>query len=190
MDRTIIAFIDLQQEYLASGRAYALDDIKQPLANCRSILNMARTYGMTIAHFRLLRPDSFFNPMTQFSHWIEDFRPRPNEMIFEREKPSLFSNKAFTSFAEKIVSPEIVVIGLSGQLGCLASILDAAHRDYRAVFVKDASASQAIGHCSEQVSHNVITGIIATYAQTLTTQQLLSRMKEIDPHKSREITNK
>lgn len=182
LNRTIIAFVDLQKEYTAKGRAYALNNISECLDNCRELLCEARRSGMAIAHFRLLRSSSFFNPAAQFSQWIDEFRPRPNEMVFEREALSLFSKAEFKVFVEEIRKPEIILIGLAGQQGCLATVLEAAYRDISIIFVKDASASRATGNSSQKQCHDVVTEIIGQYATVLSTKDVLSRINNKSIH--------
>jgi len=175
-NNTILLFIDLQLEYTASGRAYALQNSAECLNNCRRLLETARSAKLTIAHFRQLRPGTFFNPETEFSKWIEEFRPRPNEMVFERDQPSVYSNRSFESFVNEITWPELIICGLTGEMGCLSTAIDAAHREHKVTFVSDASASRSLHKYSEEQSHEAVTKIIDIYVQLGSTEDVISRI--------------
>ncbi len=187
LGRTIIAFVDLQQEYTANGRAYALNDISKCLDNCRDLLCEARRSGMTIAHFRLLRSSSFFNPAAQFSQWIDEFRPRANEMVFERKALSLFSKETFGAFVKEIHAPELILVGLAGQQGCLATVLEVVHQDISMTFVKDASASHSLGNYSQAQCHGVVTEIIGQHAMVCSTKEILLHIKKLQHLNEREV---
>src|SRR5687767_3716332 len=87
----ILCFLDLQLEYVSEGRTLAVETMDPWAANCRSLLAFARQMRMPIAHFRLLQRGPLFNPATGFAGWIEEFRPRPSEMLYERAMPSCYS---------------------------------------------------------------------------------------------------
>ena len=80
----LVALVDLQVEYAAPGCAYSLADIEPCLDNCRAVLSESRKLGLPIAHFRRTQGNAYFNSVSPFSAWISDFRPRTNEMVFER----------------------------------------------------------------------------------------------------------
>ncbi len=48
----VIVFVDLQQQYVAAPRALAFAEISEQLANCREILDHARSVGLPIAFTR------------------------------------------------------------------------------------------------------------------------------------------
>src|SRR5207244_6459205 len=75
----LMCFLDLQVEYVAEGRALALEERAPWMENCRRLLAFARAERMSIAHFRQLWRGTLLNPATPFAGWIEEFRPRPSE---------------------------------------------------------------------------------------------------------------
>jgi|GEM_PF-944281 len=173
LSNTIFVFVDWQIEFISSGRAYALANIEDEIKNSLKLLELAREQGLSIVHFRRLLDGTFFNKSTDFSYWIEELRPRPNEMVFERENPSIYSNSSFSSFVNSIYSPELIVSGLTGEKSCLSSAIDSFHRGYRMVFNLDASASSSICKFSEKESHKIISKIINQYAEVMTTEEIL-----------------
>lgn len=174
LHNSVFLFVDMQLEFLASGRAYALGNIENCITNSLSILETARAHGMTIAHFHSYMDSTFFNQETRFSNPIEGFQPFPNEMVFERDQPSIYSNAAFSAFLESIYSPELFLIGLTGEKSCLSTVVECAHRKQNLTFIQDASASPSIGNLTEVESHDFVSEIISVYAEVITTKELLS----------------
>lgn len=179
LHNSIFLFVDLQQEYISTGRAFALKDTKNCLTNCQRILKMARSFGVTIVHFRKLMAGTFFNRDTEFSNWIEEFRPSPNEMVFEREQASIYSSPAFTSFVNQIDFPELIVVGLTGEMSCLSTVIESAHRKHKLTFVSDASASRSIENYSEKQTHEIITKIISQYVDVSQTEETISNIGKL-----------
>ena len=169
----VVCFVDLQLEYVSTGRALAVDDVDPWIGNCRNLLAFARDAGLPIAHFRQLRRGPFFNPATTFAGWIEEFRPRPSEMVFERALPSCYSAAAFAEFADNIDNPILVICGLTSSGACLATVLDGFHRDHAACFVTDASWSPPLGSASSHEARAMSAEIIRQYADLYDTTQLI-----------------
>ncbi|MGI9384573.1 MAG: isochorismatase family protein [Methyloligellaceae bacterium] len=169
-------FVDLQEEYVASGRYFALGDVERSLANCRRLLAAARETGLAIAHFRQIKSSPFFNREAIFSQWIGDFRPKSHEMVFERDKPSCYCNASFENFMAQISQPSVVIAGLTGEQSCLATIIEAAHRGHHVIFAHDASASRTLGERSEAETHDVVTDLIGLYASVMSTDDVISHL--------------
>ncbi len=169
----IVCFVDLQLEYVSDGRALAVDEIEPWLGNCRRLLAFARAQRLPIAHFRQLRRGTLFNAATPFAGWIEEFRPRPSEMVFERELPSCYAAAEFASVTDNIDNPLLVVCGLTSSGACLATIVDSFHRQHTTCFVSDSSWSQALGGLGGAEANDVTAEIIRQYSEVLTTEQLI-----------------
>jgi nicotinamidase-related amidase len=161
----LLALVDLQLEYVAEGRAHFLTGAAACLENCEVILNAARQIGMPIAHFRLLGRGHFFNSATGYAGWVEKFRPRANEHVFEREKPSCYSNVAYCKLLAAVEHPTVIYIGVVGERACLSTAVDGHHRGDASIFVRDCSASGTLGRMDEKQSHAMIFEVISLYAQ-------------------------
>jgi nicotinamidase-related amidase len=169
----VLCFIDLQLEYVSDGRALAMDETDPWLGNCRRLLSFAREQRLPIAHFRQLRRGAFLNPATSFSGWIEEFRPRPSEMVFERSMPSCYSAPGFPAMTDNIDDPLIVLSGLTSSGACLATVLDSFHRNHTSCFISDASWSQPLG-CASSSEANAFSGeIIRQYSDVMSTDELI-----------------
>jgi isochorismate hydrolase len=177
--RTVICFFDLQREYVSPGRPVALQRTDPWLQNCRTLLAFARRSKLQIAHFRRLGRSAIFNPVTEWSQWIEEFRPNPaSEMAFERDSPSPYVCQGFARFIESIQDPCLVIAGLTGTHACLTTAIESYVRGHQAIFVGDASASPALGSAPAESVHSVITDLIGLYAQVTTTEKLMGWLGE------------
>jgi nicotinamidase-related amidase len=173
---SLIVFADLQREYIAPGRRHSIAGVERCLAGCRRLLDAARALRIPVAHARQLRNDAFFNPHSEFSDWIPDFRPRPGEMVFEREQPSLYSNAEFAAFVEHIRHPVLVLAGLSASQACLSTAVGAHHRRHRLIFLGDCSASAPLGSLSEAEAHEAVCAVMAQYAEIATLSAFLGQI--------------
>jgi len=172
----IVVFVDLQREYIADGRAHALSRREPWWSNCLRLLDFAREQGYPVAHFRQIRREPFFNAATPFADWIEEFRPRPHEMVFERDKPSCYSNESFGALLDSFSDPSYLLVGLTGEAGCLSTMMESHHRGHRATLVADASDSRALGVYDETVVHDVVAEIAATFGDVTLTSHAISRL--------------
>lgn len=169
----LVCFLDLQIEYVADGRGLALEERTPWMDNCRRLLAFARAERMSIAHFRQLWRGTLLNPATAFAGWIEEFRPRASELVFERELPSCYSADGFTSVLDNIELPRLVLAGLTGHGACLATVLDGFHRKHQITFVRDASSTPKLGSFSATASHACLAEVIACYAEVMSTEQTI-----------------
>jgi nicotinamidase-related amidase len=169
----VLCFVDLQREYVSPGRALAVDEVEPWTGNCARLLSFARESRLPIAHFRQLRRGAFLNPATDFSGWIDEFRPRPSEMVFERAMPSCYSAAGFTEVIDHIDNPILVVAGLTSSGACLATLLDCFHRNHAGCFVSDASWSQPLGSVGGEEANELSTEIIRQYSDVMTTEDLI-----------------
>lgn len=172
----LLCFLDLQIEYVADGRALALEERAPWLENCRRLLAFARAERMSIAHFRQLWRGTLLNPATPFASWIEEFRPRPSEMVFERDLPSCYAAEGFVSVLNHIDSPRLVLAGLTGHGACLATALDGFHRKHHITFVCDASSTPPLGAFSAAATHACLAEVIACYAEVMSTNHVIERL--------------
>lgn len=169
----LVCFIDLQVEYVSTGRALAVGETEPWIGNCRRLLAFAREKGLPIAHFRQLRRGPFLNPATSFSGWIEEFRPRPSEMVFERAMPSCYAADGFARVTSNLDNPFLVLAGLMSSGACLATAIDGFHRQHTSLFVSDASWSPQLGTASAEVSNDFATEVIRQYSDVMTTKGLI-----------------
>ncbi len=175
-----IAFVDLQVEHIAKERAYSIQNLDPWISNCKRLLDGVRRLRLPLAHFRQLRSSAFFNKNSDFSQWIEDFRPTANEAIYERQLPSCYSNSSFSDYMNQISQPVMILAGLTADQSCLSTAVEAYHRGHRIIYVSDASSNPVVGSLSEEKSHNIVSHIISLYAKIVTTEEILMKLQSMD----------
>lgn len=169
----IVVLADLQQEYQAAPRMLAIPDISAALNNCRRILDHCRRVGLPVAFTRFLDNSAFFNRATPFARWIEGFEPQRHEMIFERSSPSCYASEPFAALMEQNTGG-FVLAGFAGESACLSTLVDAHHRNHKAVFLCDASASHALDDVSAGDVHRAVSKITGLYGDVYETSEWIA----------------
>jgi nicotinamidase-related amidase len=173
-----LAFVDLQQEYVAGSRLMAMPEANAALDQCRLALHHARVMGFPVAHFRQVRRSPFFNPATAFSGWIKGFEPTGADMIFERDQPSCYSNKSFSDLMESC-GGHFVLAGFAGETACLSTVIDAYHRNHRFTYLSDASASHGLGRFPARTVQDAVAEIVGVYGDVLDTSSWIKATSEV-----------
>jgi len=164
----IVVLVDMQQEYLAKPRLFAISKIDRALDNCRRVLDHARDIGLPVAFMRLLNESAFFNRATPFVRWIEGFEPYRNEMVFERGSPSCYSCEPFAALMNQSRGG-MVLAGFAGESACLSTLIDAFHRNHRVTYLCDASASHALEDVPADEIHRAVSKISGLYGEVYET---------------------
>jgi nicotinamidase-related amidase len=180
----IVAFIDYQREYVTPGRPFALGESEPWLARSRSWLEKARALMLPIAHFRQYRSGTYFNRASPFSDWIDGFRPRTDETLYERSQPSCYADSGFADFTAQVRDPLIILAGPSADQACLATAVEASGRGHRVLFIADCSASPALGDLGAAQSHAAVSQVIANYADVLSLEQLIGQLGSVSANRS------
>jgi isochorismate hydrolase len=165
-----LVLLDLQQEYIASPRLFALPDAEAALGNCRKVLRHARQVGLPVAFLRMVGCSPFFNPALRYSKWIDGFEPVSSDMVFERSKPSCYASREFGN-AMSESGGHFVLAGFSGEAACLATVMEAFHRDHHVTFLADASASHGLDQIAPQSVHETVVQLIGQFADVTTAGQ-------------------
>ena len=96
-------------------------------------------------------------------------------MIFERSLPSCYANKDFAEMMERGGGANAVLIGFTGTIACLSTVIDAYHRHHALTFIHDASASHALQSSSERATHNLISEVVSLYCPVTSTGQWIEK---------------
>jgi nicotinamidase-related amidase len=163
-----LVLVDLQQEYIASPRGLAIPAVEAALENCAAALACARRIGLPVAHVRWSGSSAFFNSATRYSEWIEGFAPLGSEMIFERSRPSCYSSEQFAEVMGEGES-SFVLAGFAGESACIATIIEAFHRNHRVTYLVDASGSHALDGLDSISAHLMVAKLSDLYGTTMRT---------------------
>jgi nicotinamidase-related amidase len=168
-----LVLLDMQQEYVASPRLFSIPQAEAALENCRFALAHARRMGFPVAFLRMVERSARFNPVLSYSRWIPGFEPMTSEMVFERSMPSCYANREF-AHAMTEGGGHFVLAGFSGEAGCLATAIEAFHRDHRVTFLSDASASLGLNRIPAASVHETVIELIGLYAEVTTTRDWIA----------------
>ena len=168
-----LVLLDLQQEYIASPRLFAIPDVEAALENCRRVLRHARQVGLPVAFLRMVGRTPFFNPALSYSRWISGFEPVNSDMVFERSKPSCYASREFAN-AMTEGGGHFVLAGFSGEAACLSTVMEAFHRDHHVTFLADASASHGLDQIAPQSVHETVVQLIGLFGEVTTASQWMS----------------
>ena len=163
----LFAFVDLQSDFTGSSKRSTLKHLEECMRNCKLVLDYARQNNLPIAHFRRLHKDQLSVRKPNSLHWLEDFKPMYNEMIFERSLPSCYSSKPFSKLISTIRNPHIILLGLTGPQACLSTAIDAYHHNHDLTFISDGSVSPALKEYCDKKTHNFISEVINLYSRVL-----------------------
>ena len=166
MPKNLLILIDIQNEYVTTGREFYLNGIEKSLNNCRLILNFARKNNWKIAHIQHLNgiDAANFRPNTKYSDFAPGFEPQPQEMHFVKHDYSCYSSPDFANCLEQFTQSEnaIYVIGYNSIMCCLSTLEEARRKKHILNFVTDASYAKALHGFSEFTTHELMLDLYKT----------------------------
>lgn len=137
------------------------------LARCREALAHARRTGMPVAfmHSPLRRAGD----RSTRSKWITGFEPDRPETILERNGPSCYSGPFFEEIAQQ-GGGELVVAGLLGCGGCLATAADALYAGHSVTFLRDAILDETSERAFSEDSIQLLSAFTKFDVRSITTR--------------------
>ncbi|MGZ3768268.1 MAG: isochorismatase family protein [Bdellovibrio sp.] len=170
----ILCVIDIQKEYNTPDRPFYIQGIESSLNKALEVLNHARKNNWEVIHIKHLQPGNIFNPESDFSEFINEFKPVKGESVCMKDNFSSFSSPAFTKILENKQNAEIYVIGYGSTMCCLSTIIDGYHRGYNFTFVSDASNAKPTSNLTSEVLHKSATEILQAFCKIRKTQDILN----------------
>ena len=95
----ILVCADLQTEYLTEGRSHVISDAEAIMSICLRLMTYWRDNLWPVMHLKRIAQAAWFNPASNLTNWITEFKPQPGELSFEHPLPSAYSS---TRFAEDL----------------------------------------------------------------------------------------
>jgi len=163
-DPPILICADLQIEYLTEGRRHVITDAEPIMSQCLELLTLWRNQLWPVMHLKRIAQAAWFNPASNLTDWIAEFRPRPGEMAFEHPLPSAYSSTRFAEYMSNMKNIRYVLSGFSLDETILSTVVDGFHRSHRYQVVGDAVACRRVG-VSEAASYkSTVLKVIANFA--------------------------
>ena len=134
-DPPVLVCADLQARHL-DGRGVGGD----AAARCLALLALWRAELWPVLHLKRIAQAEWFDPGSQLTDWVDEFRPRPGEMVFEHPLPSAYSLTRFAEYMSSLKNIRCAVMGLSLDEAILATVVEGFHRGHRYQVIADAVA--------------------------------------------------
>ena len=132
-DPPILVCADLQVQHLCEG-GIAGDAVSR----CQALLELWRAELWPVLHLKRIAQAAWFDPGSQLTEWVGEFRPRPGEMVFEHPLPSAYSSSRFADYMASMRRVHCLVAGCSLDQTILATVIEGFHRGHRFGVVADA----------------------------------------------------
>jgi nicotinamidase-related amidase len=161
----LLLCMNLQKEHLAPGRRHLMAGTDDVLAACATIMESWRARLWPIVHLKRIARAAWFNPASAMTDWIDAYRPRPGELVFEHPLPSAYSSARFAAYMAEIGgATRVVMIGFSLDESILATVIDGFHRGHSLRVAGDAVAGRQLDYCDLTTYRRMLFGLIADYA--------------------------
>jgi nicotinamidase-related amidase len=166
----LLVMVDLQEDNFCQLARDHHGDLDGSLENCKAAIRHARNSGIPIAFTRRAAAPGLVDRKVQ-SPWIPGLEPKRADMVFERQQPSCYGNPLFDDVMARIGN--FAIGGLAAEEVCLATAIDASHRDHHVTFLSDASVSRRRHDADARAVHGVATSAIELFADVVTTSHWL-----------------
>jgi nicotinamidase-related amidase len=161
----LLLCMNLQKEHLAPGRRHMMAGTDDVLTASAAIMEAWRARLWPIVHLKRIARAAWFNPASAMTDWIDEYRPRPGEIVFEHPLPSAYSSARFAAYMAEIGSAtRVVMIGFSLDESILATVIDGFHRGHSLRVAGDATAGRQLDYCDLKTYRRMLFGMIADYA--------------------------
>ncbi|MGC2777060.1 MAG: isochorismatase family protein [Bradyrhizobium sp.] len=163
----VLVCADLQCEYLAEGRQHLIADGDAIMPRCRQLIALWRDNLWPVIHLKRIAQAAWFNPASNLTNWLPDFKPTPGELAFEHPLPSAYSSARFAEYMSNMRSMRCVLLGFSLDETILSTVVDGFHRSHRYQVIGDAVACRQA--CVGDVASYklVVTKVISNFAGVL-----------------------
>ncbi len=182
MKTTALLVIDLQNEYLASGKL-ALSGIEQVASNAQKIIDQARQQGVHVIHVQhVATADSaIFVPDSAGIDFQDPVKPKAGEAVVVKQQINAFLNTSLKETLDRHQVSDLVVIGATSHMCIDAVVRAAADFSYKVTVIHDACATldlqfNGIQVPAAQVHATMMAAFEFAYAQVMSTQDFLSQL--------------
>lgn len=153
MTKRAIIVVDLQNEYLSSGKL-PLVGIENAVSNAARVIDSARTRGDLLIHVRHESPMAnapFFAAGSKNVEIIPAVSPNDDETIIVKQYPNAFRDTGLKAMLDDKGVEEVVVIGAMSHMCIDATSRAAADFGYTVTVVHDACATSDVEFGSKTV---------------------------------------
>ncbi|CCD88115.1 conserved hypothetical protein; putative Hydrolase, isochorismatase family protein [Bradyrhizobium sp. ORS 285] len=172
-DPPVLVCADLQCEYLAEGRKHLIADGEVVMTRCRQLIELWRDHLWPVVHLKRIARAAWFNPASNLTNWLDDFKPKPGELTFEHPLPSAYSSARFADYMSNMRSIRCVMLGFSLDETILSTVVDGFHRSHRYQVIGDAVACRKACDGDVVAYKLVVTRVIGNFAGIIDSAELI-----------------
>lgn len=182
MSKRAIVVVDLQNEYLPSGKL-PLVGIEEAATRAAQVIEAARARGDVVVHVRHEAPSAdapFFVPGSEGVEIIPTVRPNEGEPVIVKHYPNSFRETELKRMLDEKGVEEVVIVGAMSHMCIDATSRAAADFGYGPVIVHDACATRDVEFGgtmvpAAQVHAAYMSALAFAYGKVMTTSELLGR---------------
>lgn len=183
MGKRAVVVIDLQKDYLGSGRL-SLVGIDAAVSKATQVIEAARNNGDIVIHVRHESPAEapFFAIGTEGTEFIPAIAPAEGETVITKNYPNAFRETNLAGVLTALAVEDVVLVGAMSHMCIDATARASADLGYRTTIVEDACATRDVEFRGEVVSaakvHAAYMSALAfAYGQVLSAAELASQSK-------------
>ncbi|MDF2809949.1 MAG: Isochorismatase [Microvirga sp.] len=182
MGKRAIVVVDLQNEYLSSGKL-PLVGIEDAVSNAARVIDAARSRGDTLIHVRHESPTAdapFFAAGSENVKTIAAVQPEGDEPVIVKQYPNAFRETGLKAMLDEKGVEEVVVIGAMSHMCIDATSRAAADFGYAVTVVHDACATRDVEFGGKTVQASDVHAAYMSalgwaYGQVVSSDELLAR---------------
>ena len=181
MSRRAIIIVDLQKDYLATGR-YPLVGMDETLENAARVVEKARRSGDLVINVRHESPADgrFFAMGTEGAEIISSMAPQEGEAIITKRYPNSFRETELAGILSSAGVEEVTVIGAMSHMCFDATARAASDLGFKATVVEDACATRDLEFKGEVVSADKVhaaymSALAFGYGRVVSTAEYLTK---------------
>ena len=178
-DPPILVCADLQTEYLTEGRSDVISDAEAITSRCLELMTLWRDNLWPVMHLKRIAQAAWFNPASNLTNWIAEFKPRPGELTFEHPLPSAYSSTRFAEYMSNLRNIRCVLMGFSLEETILSTVVDGFHRSHRYQIVSDAVACRHTDVGDAATYKLAVVKVIGNFAGILGSDDLIGASGKI-----------
>jgi nicotinamidase-related amidase len=178
-DPPILVCADLQTEYLTEGRSHVISDADAITSRCLELMTLWRDNLWPVMHLKRIAQAAWFNPASNLTNWIAEFKPRPGELTFDHPLPSAYSSTRFAEYMSNLRNTRCVLMGFSLDETVLSTVVDGFHRSHRYQIVSDAVACRRTDVGDADTYKLAVVKVIGNFAGILRSDDLVGASGKI-----------
>lgn len=181
MSKRAIIIVDLQNDYLTSGR-FPLMGIDAALDNAARVVEAARQAGDLVINIRHESPADgpFFAAGTPGAEIVPIMAPREGETVLTKHYPNSFRETGLSDLLSSAGVDSVTVLGAMSHMCIDATARAAADLGYKTTIVEDACATRDLEFKDQVVSADKVhaaymSALAFAYGEVVTTADYLAR---------------